>query len=178
MRSTRTSLRPCAAWDTGIGLSERKVASRALVFSGMNPSTRRRFLQSSTLAASTLTAPSLFAQGASQKLRIGLIGPGGMGTNHLKQLAKDTDVELAWLCEVDGKRLEVAAKMAQDLCHTAPKTTKDMRNVLDDQSVDAVFIATPDHWHAPATLLALDAGKHVYVEKPCSHVLHEGRLMV
>jgi predicted dehydrogenase len=101
-----------------------------------------------------------------------------MGTNHLKLLAKTPDVELAWACDVDAKRLELAAKTAQELSGAAPRTTRDLREVLDDKSVDAVFIATPDHWHAPATLLALDAGKHVYVEKPCSHTLHVGRLMV
>ena len=101
-----------------------------------------------------------------------------MGTNHLKQLAKTADVELAWVCDVDAKRLDLAAKSTQDLSGAVPKTTRDLREVLDDKSIDAVFIATPDHWHAPATLLALDAGKHVYVEKPCSHTLHEGRLMV
>lgn len=122
--------------------------------------------------------PSLRAQGANERLRVALIGPGGMGTNHLKLLAKTADVEIVWVCEVDAKRLETAAKTAQELSGKTPKTTRDMREVLADKGVDAVFIATPDHWHAPATLLALDAGKHVYVEKPCSHNLREGRLMV
>ena len=60
----------------------------------------------------------------------------------------------------------------------SPKTVADLRRVLDDPRVDAVWIATPDHWHAPAAILALDAGKHVYVEKPCCHNIREGRLMV
>jgi predicted dehydrogenase len=140
--------------------------------------TRRRFMQTGTLAASALSFSSLHAQGANRKLRIGLIGPGGMGTSHLKYLAKNPEVELAWVCDVDARRLETAAKSAHELGGHAPKSTKDMREVLGDKRVDAVFIATPDHWHAPATLLALDAGKHVYVEKPCSHNLREGRLML
>jgi predicted dehydrogenase len=144
----------------------------------MNTPTRRRFMQTGSLAASALAFPSIHAQDSGKKLRLGLIGPGGMGTNHLKLLAKTPDVELAWVCDVDAKRLELAAKTTQELSVAAPKTTRDLREVLGDKSVDAVFIATPDHWHAPATLLALDAGKHVYVEKPCSHTLHEGRLMV
>jgi len=152
-------------------------ACEPLLFS-MNTPTRRRFLHASALASSAIAFPSVHAQGAGNKLRLGLIGPGGMGTNHLRLLAKTADAELAWLCDVDGKRLELAAKSAQELSGSAPKTTKDMREVLADKGVDAVFIATPDHWHAPATLLALDAGKHVYVEKPCSHTLQEGRLMV
>jgi predicted dehydrogenase len=144
----------------------------------MNTPTRRRFLQASALVSSAMAFPALHAQDAGKRLRLGLIGPGGMGTNHLKLLAKTPDVELAWVCDVDARRLELAAKSTQELSGAAPKATRDMREVLDDKSVDAVFIATPDHWHAPATLLALDAGKHVYVEKPCSHTLHEGRLMV
>ena len=60
----------------------------------------------------------------------------------------------------------------------SPTPVDDLRRVLDDRDVDAVYIATPDHWHAPAAILALDAGKHVYVEKPCCHNIREGRLMV
>src|SRR5207248_3716267 len=80
-------------------------------------------------------------------------------------------------CDVDRNRLAAAVKNAtRD--GREPQATTDMRRVLDQRDIAAVFIATPDHWHAPATLLALDAGKHVYVEKPCSHNIREGRLMV
>ena len=71
-----------------------------------------------------------------------------------------------------------AAKAVAKITGKAPKVVTDLRRVLDDKSVDAVTVATPDHWHAPATILACDAGKHVYVEKPCSHNIREGRLMV
>ncbi|HSI63819.1 MAG TPA: Gfo/Idh/MocA family oxidoreductase, partial [Candidatus Saccharimonadia bacterium] len=144
----------------------------------MSTSTRRDFLQATTLATTALAMPSLHAQGANNRIRLGLIGPGGMGSNHLKSLVKNLDVEIAWICDVDAKRLESAAKLAQGDSGKAPRTTPDLRKVLEDPAVDAVLIATPDHWHAPATLLALAAGKHVYVEKPCSHNLREGRLMV
>jgi predicted dehydrogenase len=81
------------------------------------------------------------------------------------------------VCDVDRQRLAAAAKNAtQD--GREPATTQDMRRLLENRDIVAVFIATPDHWHAPATLLALDAGKHVYVEKPCSHNIREGRLMI
>ena len=145
----------------------------------MSTPTRRDFLHATALASTSLAlSPSLKAQGANNRIRLGLIGPGGMGTNHLKLLSKNPDVEVAWLCDVDSKRLETAAKTAASLSGNAPKTTKDMRVLLAEKDIDAVFIATPDHWHAPATLLALAAGKHVYVEKPCSHNLREGRLMI
>src|SRR5207244_1318477 len=75
-------------------------------------------------------------------------------------------------------RASTAAKAVVSIAGKAPKVVKDLREVLDDKSVDAVTVATPDHWHGPATILACDAGKHVYVEKPCSHNMREGRLMI
>jgi predicted dehydrogenase len=101
-----------------------------------------------------------------------------MGTNHLKQLVGYKDVQVAYVCDPDADRLAAAAKLVESATGVAPKAVKDMRQVLDDKGVDGVFIATPDHWHAPATILACDAGKHVYVEKPCSHNIREGRLMI
>lgn len=152
--------------------------SGSRVFDAMSTPTRRDFLHATALASSALAMPLLRAQGANNRVRLGLIGPGGMGSNHLKNLVKNPEVEIAWLCDVDAQRLESAAKLAQGDSGKAPRTTPDLRKVLEDPAVDAVLIATPDHWHAPATLLALAAGKHVYVEKPCSHTLREGRLMV
>src|SRR5690606_3003831 len=85
---------------------------------------------------------------------------------------------IAYVCDVDQRRLAQAAKDVEDISGNAPQAVGDMRRILDDRQVDAVWIATPDHWHAPATILACDAGKHVYVEKPCSHNIREGRLMI
>jgi predicted dehydrogenase len=114
----------------------------------------------------------------SDALVLGIIGPGGMGMNHTRLLASRKDVRIAYVCDVDSTRLETAAREVESRSGYVPKAVKDMRQVFDDRSVDAVFIATPDHWHAPAAVLALDAGKHVYVEKPCCHNLREGRAMV
>jgi predicted dehydrogenase len=100
-----------------------------------------------------------------------------MGSNHLRLLAPNKQVTIAYVCDVDARRLETAAKTASAAGHPV-KPVKDLRTVLDDKAVNAVWIATPDHWHAPATILAADAGKHVYVEKPCSHNVREGRLMI
>src|SRR5262249_54128781 len=80
-------------------------------------------------------------------------------------------------CDVDRDRLAEGAALVEKGSGKAPKTVTDLRQILDDRHVDAVFIATPDHWHAPAAILALDAGKHVYVEKPCCHNIREGTLM-
>jgi predicted dehydrogenase len=93
-------------------------------------------------------------------------------------LAGHKGVELACVCDPDDSRAAKAAKAIGGTTGKPPKTVRDMRNILDDPSVDAVIVATPDHWHGPATLLACEAGKHVYVEKPCAHNIREGRLMI
>ena len=148
----------------------------------MSHTNRREFLKDTTLglagaAALSSVASTASAKAAGEQFVVAVIGPGGMGTNHLKILSANKDVRVAYVCDPDATRLAAAAKTAESLSGHAPKAVKDMREVLDDKSVDAVWIATPDHWHAPATILACQAGKHVYVEKPCSHNIREGRLM-
>jgi predicted dehydrogenase len=139
---------------------------------------RRTFLQGTALAAAAWTVGSRTARAAQgDRIVLGVIGPGGMGMNHVRTLCARSDVEIAWICEVDSKRLGDAAQHVESTMGKRPQTTADMRQVLDDPRVDAVFIATPDHWHGPGSILALDAGKHVYVEKPCCHNIREGRLM-
>jgi predicted dehydrogenase len=142
---------------------------------------RRDFLRTaSTVTGATLFAGTANAAGASapmDPINIGFIGCGGMGSNHLKQLASRKDIAVTWVCDVDQQRLDAAAKIISDGSGKSPASTKDLRKLLDVQSVDAVFVATPDHWHAPAAILALNAGKHVYVEKPCCHNIREGRLL-
>jgi predicted dehydrogenase len=148
----------------------------------MNSSSRRDFLkQTSTLAAGAAlaqTIPTARAVSANEKIVLGIIGPGGMGTNLLQSFAAQKDVEIAYVCDVDANRMASAAKTAESIGGKAPRSEKDFRRVLEDKSLDAVIIATPDHWHAPATILACQAGKHVYVEKPCCHNIREGRLMI
>ena len=126
----------------------------------------------------TVGQQSLQAANANNKMSIGIIGTGGMGSNHVRTLAKRKDLEIAYVCDVDSKKLASAAETVASTAGNTPKAVDDLRIVLDDKNVDAVFIATPDHWHVPASLLALEAGKHVYVEKPCSHNIREGRMLV
>ncbi|HEY2412181.1 MAG TPA: Gfo/Idh/MocA family oxidoreductase [Pirellulaceae bacterium] len=143
----------------------------------MKTSTRRHFLLQSaaTSAAFAASAPKTFAQSASSKITVGLIGCGGRGT-HDGGLFKNTpNVELAYVCDVDESR---RGETAKKLGINSSRVVGDLRKILDDKSVDAVCIATPDHWHSPAAILAVDAGKHVYVEKPISHNIREGRLLV
>jgi predicted dehydrogenase len=115
------------------------------------------------------------ANDANSRLRFGLIGCGGRGT-HVARLFLDLpNVELAYVCDLDQARLDQAM---QNFASSSPQPVGDLRRILDDKDIDAVLIATPNHWHAPAGILACDAGKHVYVEKPCSHNIREGRLLV
>jgi predicted dehydrogenase len=147
----------------------------------MNTTDRREFLKRSgqaTAAATLALSATARAQGANERFVVAVIGPGGMGSNHLRLLSTNKAVQVAYVCDVDEKRLAAAAETVGKLGGGTPKAVKDMRQVLDDKSVDAVWVATPDHWHGPATILACDAGKHVYVEKPCSHNIREGRLMI
>lgn len=148
----------------------------------MKASNRRQFLHQAGLGAAGIAslASRGYAQvaGANDRVTVAVIGCGGMGMSHVRNLLTQKDVNLAHVCEVDRTRLANAAKTVEEGQRPAPQTHVDLRRVLEDRNVQAVFIATPDHWHAPATLLALEAGKHVYVEKPCSHNIREGRLMI
>lgn len=147
----------------------------------MSETNRRGFLQQTSGSAAALSA-ALWAGGLpaapAEKLNVALIGPGGMGNAHLEKLLANPRVQLTRICDVDSKRLAQAVQKAEKAYGTAPRADTDMRRVFDDPAVSAVWIATPDHWHAPAAILACSAGKHVYVEKPCCHNLREGRLMI
>lgn len=141
-------------------------------------SSRRTFVTKVGLGAATLALASAKTHAdAADRLVVGVIGPGGMGSNHLRMLSERNDVAVAYVCDPDNERLGNAVKIVEERTKNAPKAVRDMREVFDAKEVDAVWIATPDHWHAPASILALDAGKHVYVEKPCCHNIREGRLM-
>lgn len=137
---------------------------------------RRDFLvQSAAGIAGAAALSASEARAADDKLVLGLIGCGGRGMSLAGEIAKLPGAEIRFLADADENRLAAAAKSS---VIQGAKATKDFREILDEKSVDAVIIATPDHWHAPAAILACDAGKHVYVEKPCSHNIREGRLLV
>lgn len=139
---------------------------------------RRTFLKQSAAGAVALAGNTAIARSsANDRVTVGIIGPGGMGSHHVRELVKRDDVQIAWVCDVDSQRMGKAAEVVSNATKTQPRTTSDLRPILDDSDVDAVFIATPDHWHAPAAIMALNAGKHVYVEKPCCHNIREGMLM-
>lgn len=147
------------------------------------PTNRRAFLKRSTtvaagIAASRFAAPALQAADANRKLVVGIMGCNGRGVVHIDAMLGQPNVEIAYICDVDSRALDKGVQRVAKKQGTAPKGVKDFRQVLDDKSVDILTIATPNHWHAPATILACAAGKHVYVEKPGSHDAHESGLMV
>ncbi len=142
----------------------------------MSTLNRRKFLQTTSavtsgVAVAASARPGQSAASADGRLVLGIIGCGGRGSGLAKSFASMSDI--AYVCDPDRSRCESLREAVQ-----AKAAVTDLRRVLDDKSVDAVVIATPDHWHAPAAILACQAGKHVYVEKPCSHNLREGRLLV
>ena len=138
---------------------------------------RRDFLKTSAAGVATWAFVGAGrADDPARKLGVGLIGPGGMGSGHLYELCRRKDIDLRWVCDVDQLRLAKALDTATKAGYST-QATGDLRQVLTDDKLDAVFIATPDHWHGPAAILALNAGKHVYVEKPCCHNIREGQLM-
>lgn len=142
------------------------------------PSKRREFLRQTSAgvaAVTALSAATTYSGGPNDRLTVGLIGCGGRGTHDAELFRSNPNVEVAYVCDPDAGRL---AKVAASFEVPAQRAVGDLRRLLDDTSLDAVIIATPDHWHAPAAILACQAGKHVYVEKPISHNVHEGRLLV
>ena len=141
---------------------------------------RREFLKGSgavaTVAAASpvLTSVPAAAAGANDRIRFAVIGCGGQGRrSHIARFPKGVNTEIVYVCDPDEERRNQASTEAG-----GARPVDDLRRILEDTSIDAVTIATPDHWHTPAAILALDAGKHVYLEKPCSHNLREGRLLV
>jgi predicted dehydrogenase len=115
---------------------------------------------------------------ASDKITIALMGVRGRGRSLTKAFCDQPDVNIAYVCDVDQNVVEGAYKIIADSGRKRPPLVADLRRCLDDKSVDAIVMGTPLHWHAPGTILACNAGKDVYVEKPISHNIREGRLMV
>jgi predicted dehydrogenase len=116
--------------------------------------------------------------GPNDQVRVAVIGVNGRGMDHVRGYTKMDDVTIATLCDCDLSVVNKAVKHITDAGKPAPKIEQDLRRVMDDPNIDAVSIATPNHWHSLAGIWAMQAGKDVYVEKPVSHNVHEGRVLV
>ena len=139
---------------------------------------RRNFIKTSSLSAVGAVATTKLsgsrATGANDRLTCGFIGVGGMGRSNLRDFQKSEVVEVAAVCDVWQPNVERAIQMTQGKA----SGYSDFRKIIDRKDIDVVVVATPDHWHAYLTILACQAGKDVYVEKPLAHNVHEGRKMV
>jgi predicted dehydrogenase len=140
---------------------------------------RRVFLGgiAATGAASMLMSRRAFSAAPNDKVVVGVMGL-SRGRALADQFAKEDNVEVKYVCDVDKERAASGAKLVEGAVGRTPEPITDFRRILDDKAIDALICAAPNHWHAPATILACSADKHVYVEKPCCHNPHEGELMV
>ncbi len=146
------------------------------------PISRRKFVASTFTAGAALAVLprlSLRAAGSpNNKVVLAVAGVHSRGKDLIGQFASHPGVEFKYVIDVDRRQLAPAAEAAEMKQGHAPKMETDFRRVLEDKEVDALIVATPDHWHAPMAILAAKAGKHVYVEKPCSHNPREGEILV
>ncbi|MBI3854675.1 MAG: Gfo/Idh/MocA family oxidoreductase [Planctomycetes bacterium] len=152
----------------------------------MTQFSRRQFLGNASLAAAAAAVSSIpvlgselrRSVGASERLRIATIGVKGRGLDHLNQWLKMADVEVAAICDIDENVIHGAVDRIEKVSGKKPVYYKDLRKLFEDKSIDAVSVATCNHWHSLAGIWAVQAGKHAYVEKPVSHNIFEGRKLV
>src|SRR5579863_5896292 len=146
--------------------------------------TRREFLDKMAVSAAGFAISSTaksYGQimGANERLNFAVIGLNGRAYAHLSSLKANQDAaHIAYVCDVESNILAKFAAATRQMMGYDAATEKEFRKVLERKDIDAITIATPDHWHAPMAILGLQAGKHVYVEKPCSHNPGEGALLV
>ncbi len=149
---------------------------------------RREFIKKTSVGAATLALggilPNFSASsynriiGANERIHVAIFGVNSRGDALAHNFARQTDCEVDTLCDVDKRAIEKCINTVKTVQDKTPKAEKDLRKVLEDKQIDAVVIAMPDHWHTPAALLSLQAGKHVYLEKPVSYCPREGEKLV
>jgi predicted dehydrogenase len=146
---------------------------------------RRQFNHVATATAATAAIAGYFTQAtaddansASNTITVGVMGVNGRGTALAQAYMKQKNCSVAYICDVDSRALDRVTQLVEKVQGSKPQAVVDMRKILDDKSVDVLVCAAPNHWHAPATILGCTSGKHVYVEKPCSHNAAEGEMAV
>ena len=150
--------------------------------------TRRDFIKKTVAGTAALSLGSILPGfgssryqdilGANEKIRIGVIGVNSRGKALAQGFAKLPDCEVTYICDVDSRALEKCQAAIHKITGRTPKGEKDIRKMLESNDFEAVVIATPDHWHAKAAIMAMQAGKHVYLEKPTSHNPAENEMLV
>lgn len=147
---------------------------------------RRNFIRKTAAGSAAISLGSLAfpkasyaaIPGANDRINAAVIGVRSRGKAHVKAIHADPQARVLYTCDVDEVIIDEHNAWCKENIGYVPKVEKDFRKVLDDKDVHAIFIATPEHWHAPMAIMGLQAGKHVYVEKPCSHNPHENELLV
>lgn len=150
--------------------------------------TRRTFIKKASSGAFALSLggmlPAFSAKsyqnivGANEKIRVACMGVNSRGLAVGKNFAHQKNCEVLHVCDVDSRAADICIDAIGKIQSNKPQATPDFRNALEDKNLDALIVTAPDHWHAPAALLACSAGKHVYLEKPCSHNPNEGEMLV
>ncbi len=148
-----------------------------------NQQSRRTFIKKTSLAgAAIMTGLSAKSYGrilgANERITVAVAGANSRGRELTGSFVNNANVNFGYLCDVDSRVLARVGEEVKNATGKAPKGFKDVRKLLEQKDLDALVIATPDHWHAPMAIMGLQAGKHIYVEKPCSHNPREGELLV
>ena len=140
---------------------------------------RRKFLSTTGAAVATLTAAQhRRVLGANDRISTAVIGVNGRGKSHIRAVAGNPGMHVAAVVDIDQSVAETAAAYTRQFQPEAPREYRDLRDMLAAKDIDAVTVATTNHWHALSTIWAVQAGKDVYCEKPASHNIFEGRKMV
>ncbi|MBE9510240.1 MAG: Gfo/Idh/MocA family oxidoreductase [Bacteroidetes bacterium] len=149
----------------------------------MCPDNRRKFIKKTVTGTAGIIigaplAKNVFAESPNDRINIAVVGIRSRGAEHCRQFSQIPNVRVTTICDVDERLFPKAVNEIKEFSGEKPKTVVDFREILEDESIDAVSLATPDHWHALHSIWACQAGKDVYVEKPVSYTIDEGRKMV
>lgn len=153
-----------------------------------NETSRRKFIKTASTGAAALAfggiLPGFSAKsyasilGANERIKVGCMGVNSRGKFVSANFARQKNCEVMYICDVDKRAAAKCIKLVAETQNKTPKNQPDFRKALEDKDMDVLVVTAPDHWHAPAAILASKAGKHVYLEKPCSHNPHEGELLI
>src|SRR5690606_4569644 len=149
---------------------------------------RRDFIKKATIGAAAFSVGGAFTGvgarsyaiivGANDRIRVGMMGVNARGLALANNYASQPNCEIAYICDVDSRAADKCAGEVEGKQGQRPALEGDIRKLLEKKDFDALVVATPDHWHAPAAIMASQAGKHVYLEKPASHNPNEGELLI
>ncbi len=147
---------------------------------------RRTFIKNASVAGAgvALGATAFSARsygrilGANDRVNFAIAGLHGRGQSLLEAISKSENAMVSHICDVDQREIDKFSQLMVEMTATTPEVIKDFRKLVKVKDIDAIAIATPEHWHTPMAIMGLQAGKHIYVEKPCSHNPHEGELLV